>query len=192
MRIFAVSDLHTDYQKNMDWLRQLVGSGAGGGEYAHDCLLVAGDVSDSLDTLRETLQLLAGAFAHVFFTVGNHDLWVRRQERELYDSLGAPPPPHCRSFSALQPNCTLRGCPARPSAHSSNRGRSRARAPAPAGKLRRIQELCEQLGVHTAPACVEGVWVFPLLSWYHATWDREPDVPGSTPIQKVLRRRVCP
>ena len=73
----------------MDWLRQLVGTSGVCGEYAHDTLLVAGDVSDSLDTLRETLQLLAGAFAHVFFTIGNHDLWVRKQERELYDSLGA-------------------------------------------------------------------------------------------------------
>ena len=53
-------------------------------------------------------------------------------------------------------------------------------------KLALLQRVCAGLGVHTAPACVGGVWVVPLLSWYHASWDREPDVPGATPIEKVM------
>lgn len=65
--------------------------------------------------------------------------------------------------------------------HSAHRLR------AAAGKLRAVQALCARLGVHTAPACVGGVWVVPLFSWYSAHWDREPDVPGSTPISKVGR-----
>lgn len=39
--------------------------------------------------LRATFQLMAAKFAHVFFVPGNHDLWVRRKEREVLDSLGA-------------------------------------------------------------------------------------------------------
>ena len=27
-------------------------------------------------------------FKHVFFVPGNHDLWVRRKERDVLDSLG--------------------------------------------------------------------------------------------------------
>jgi hypothetical protein len=30
------------------------------------------------------------------------------------------------------------------------------------------------------------VWIVPLWSWYHGSWDREPDVPGSMPIEKVM------
>ena len=34
------------------------------------------------------LRSFTARFAHVFFTPGNHDLWVRRQERGQYDSIG--------------------------------------------------------------------------------------------------------
>ena len=53
------------------------------------------------------------------------------------------------------------------------------------GKLRKINALCAALGVQTAPADLGGVWVVPLLSWYHASWDREPDIAGARPVEKV-------
>lgn len=62
---------------------------------------------------------------------------------------------------------------------------TRRRPPRRAEKLQRVRELCQRLGVHTQAVCVGGVWVVPLLSWYHGCWDREPDVPGATPITKV-------
>ena len=37
---------------------------------------------------RQVLRSFTARFAHVFFTPGNHDLWVRRQERGQYDSVG--------------------------------------------------------------------------------------------------------
>jgi len=37
---------------------------------------------------RQVLRSFTARFAHVFFTPGNHDLWVRRQERGQYDSIG--------------------------------------------------------------------------------------------------------
>ncbi len=57
-------------------------------EYSRDVIIIAGDISDSLDVVRATLTALTKRWAHVFFTVGNHDLWVRRGERERYDSIG--------------------------------------------------------------------------------------------------------
>jgi hypothetical protein len=73
-RIFCISDLHTDYKANLDWCRSLCSKKA---EYERDAVIVAGDVSCSHVLLEETLALLAGAFGHVFFTPGNHELWVR-------------------------------------------------------------------------------------------------------------------
>lgn len=110
------------------------------GDTRGDCLIVAGDVSDDLSTFRRTMEALTRAFAHVFFVPGNHDLWCRKAERELRDSLG---------------------------------------------KLALLEQACAEAGVHTRSACVQGVWIVPLLSWYHASWDREPDLPGSTPIEKA-------
>ena len=57
--------------------------------YQDDILILAGDISDDQTVLRTTFQLMASKFAHVFFVPGNHDLWVRRKEREVLDSLGA-------------------------------------------------------------------------------------------------------
>lgn len=60
-------------------------------------------------------------------------------------------------------------------------------------------KLCEELGVLTKPFAVqcededeeevENQWedpedqhllVIPLMSWYHSSWDVEPDIPGLT------------
>lgn len=72
MRVFAISDLHTDFAKNWDLLEKvsLV-------EYKHDALVVAGDIADSLLVISKTLGLLRSRFGRVFYVPGNHELWVR-------------------------------------------------------------------------------------------------------------------
>jgi hypothetical protein len=72
MRIFAVSDLHTDFKENRLLLEQLSRV-----EYTQDVLLVAGDIADRLEVIGETLALLRSRFARVFYTPGNHELWTR-------------------------------------------------------------------------------------------------------------------
>ena len=79
MRLFATSDLHTDYKDNFRWL-----AGISDRDYRNDALIVAGDISDRLPIIRETLELLRGKFRHLLFTPGNHELWVRGAE---YDSI---------------------------------------------------------------------------------------------------------
>src|ERR1044071_8287558 len=79
MRVFATSDLHTDYKENFLWLSELSNSA-----YRDDTLTVAGDVSDRLEIIRETLLLLRAKFRHVLFTPGNHELWARN---ESFDSI---------------------------------------------------------------------------------------------------------
>ena len=74
-RLFVVSDIHSDYEANMAWCRSL----ADGGRFRRDTLIVAGDVSHSLEIVRETLALLVAAFDRVWFVPGNHDLWVWTQ-----------------------------------------------------------------------------------------------------------------
>ena len=52
-----------------------------------DILVVAGDVSDRLDSFETTMKLLAQRFGLVFFVPGNHDLWVTRDGSEGDDSV---------------------------------------------------------------------------------------------------------
>lgn len=47
----------------------------------HDVLVVSGDVSDELAALEAALGTLASRFGAVFYTPGNHELWVRERDR---------------------------------------------------------------------------------------------------------------
>jgi DNA repair exonuclease SbcCD nuclease subunit len=119
MRVWAVSDIHTDYADNLEWLRQLTspGGSAASGEAAaesfkQDALLLAGDISDSLETLTKTLEMCVTAFGHVFFTPGNHGAPGRRGGlpacgRLVEEGVGQLCP-ECRC--SLRPaSCTLPG-----------------------------------------------------------------------------------
>jgi 3',5'-cyclic AMP phosphodiesterase CpdA len=91
-RVFVVSDLHTDYPENMDWVRRLpaeVGAGEGPGV---DALVVAGDVAETRDNFARTMEVLRDRFGAVFYVPGNHDLWLRR-EGGRYVSRSHPPFP---------------------------------------------------------------------------------------------------
>ena len=81
MRIFALSDIHADYEPNMAWVHQL-----SRGEYVDDLLILAGDVSHKRELLDECLTALAQRFRQVLFVPGNHDLWVIGQTPAI-DSL---------------------------------------------------------------------------------------------------------
>lgn len=76
MRIFAISDLHIDYDVNAKWV-----AGLSIAEYQDDVLILAGDVTDKLRLLDWCLSTLAKRFKKVLFVPGNHDLWVIRDDR---------------------------------------------------------------------------------------------------------------
>ncbi len=73
-RIFTLSDLHVDFPANMDYMLSLPDI-----KYKSDVLIVAGDISDSMDHLRTILSSLTRKFHTVTFVPGNHELWVRRK-----------------------------------------------------------------------------------------------------------------
>ena len=59
MRIFAVSDLHTDFAENRRRLRQISST-----SYLQDVLVVAGDIADDLRIIDWTLRKLRSQFGH--------------------------------------------------------------------------------------------------------------------------------
>jgi predicted phosphodiesterase len=81
MRIFATSDVHVDYAANAQWVESLSLV-----DYQNDVLILAGDVTDSLQKLERCFGLLARRFMKVLFVPGNHDLWVIR-DKSLHTSL---------------------------------------------------------------------------------------------------------
>lgn len=79
MRVFAISDLHTDFKEN-----RLVVERLSDYTFVGDALVVAGDIADQLEVIEYTLALLRSKFRHVCYVPGNHELWVRDG---AYDSL---------------------------------------------------------------------------------------------------------
>jgi predicted phosphodiesterase len=77
MRIFALSDIHIDYDINAKWIANVSAA-----DYQDDVLILAGDVTDTLRLLEWCLGTLARRFKKVLFVPGNHDLWVIRDSRD--------------------------------------------------------------------------------------------------------------
>ncbi|VAH04716.1 unnamed protein product [Triticum turgidum subsp. durum] len=87
-RVFVVSDLHTDYPENMEWVRRLaVRAGPPGAGEGFDALVVAGDVAETRDNFARTMEALRARFDAVFYVPGNHDLWLRREGGRYVDSM---------------------------------------------------------------------------------------------------------
>jgi predicted phosphodiesterase len=76
MRVYAVSDIHIDYDVNAKWV-----AGLSTADYQDDVLILAGDVTDTRRLLDWCLSTLAKRFKQVLFVPGNHDLWVIRDDR---------------------------------------------------------------------------------------------------------------
>jgi len=81
MRVFALSDIHVDFDANARWVSALSRC-----DYQQDVLILAGDVSDSLERFTQCLDAFVRRFCKVFFVPGNHDLWVLR-DPDLMSSL---------------------------------------------------------------------------------------------------------
>ena len=72
-RVLAISDLHVDFPQNMERLHALSNQ-----DYIDDTLIIAGDISDSLEKLNITFSTLKKKFYQITFVPGNHELWVRK------------------------------------------------------------------------------------------------------------------
>jgi hypothetical protein len=79
LRVFAISDLHTDFVENWKALQQISMC-----SYKNDIILIAGDIADNLSIIASTLSQLRIRFREVFYIPGNHELWTRTDN---YDSI---------------------------------------------------------------------------------------------------------
>lgn len=53
-------------------------------------------------------------------------------------------------------------------------------------KLQAVEGVCAALDVRTAPARIgAGLWVVPIVSWHHRSFDQEPDIPGIPPVSRL-------
>ncbi|CAM9297808.1 unnamed protein product [Chrysoparadoxa australica] len=143
LKISCMSDLHTDYKGNLEWINTWPDTR---GDGATTVLIVAGDISCSLEKLEESFVCLQARYNHIVFVPGNHDLWTE--------------------------------------------GSNTSSPSDSATKLKATIALCRRIGVIIDPAhfMVEGggqdIWLVPLYSWYHASWDIEQNIGAANNFTK--------
>ena len=77
LRVFAISDLHIDFEENRKWLFSLSKTA-----YQDDILILAGDLTDIEKDFNQALEFLKACFKEVCFVPGNHDIWVWRDRNQ--------------------------------------------------------------------------------------------------------------
>ena len=98
-RLLAISDLHIGYPENRAYAESLAPADPG------DWLIVAGDVGEMFADVGFVLATLAGRFATVIWTPGNHELWTMPSDQvqvrgvARYEALVKV----CRRFGVLTP-----------------------------------------------------------------------------------------
>jgi Icc-related predicted phosphoesterase len=75
VRVFALSDVHCDYQANFEWVRNLSAQ-----DFRDDILILAGDISDSMHIIARSLEEFVRRFHRVLFVPGNHEMWTVRDD----------------------------------------------------------------------------------------------------------------
>ena len=100
-KLYAISDLHLDYEANRQALEALP-------PHPHDWLLLAGDIGSTTEHLRTALSILSERFQQLLWVPGNHDLWTlpsslsdhdKTRGEAKYEQLVAI----CRDYGVLTP-----------------------------------------------------------------------------------------
>jgi hypothetical protein len=136
-----------------------------GGYTGRDVLIVAGDVSTELALLRRTLAFLAGVF-HGDADLGEDDDDEEEESQDSAEKRKQRKAPRMSNVFFCPGNNELR------LARSDKKDNRRTSL----DKLAEVLRVCEEEGVHTRPAKINGqVWIVPLLAWYSPSFDPQWD-----------------
>ena len=76
MKLWAISDLHVGYKKNLLAVGELA-------PRPDDWLVLCGDIGDTLEQVELALRLLNKKFAQLIWVPGNHELWTAPRKTGL-------------------------------------------------------------------------------------------------------------
>ena len=184
-----MSDIHTDFPENMSWCASLSDVA-----FARDAVILGGDVSDDLRVLETTLRLFKRKFRHVFFTPGNHDLWIKGKGKEKSEEQRGDETTTIRDslakLEAVLSLCETCGVRTKPFLLLPSDGDDGG-DDGDDIDIDNIDVTETETGTETG-----GVWIVPVLAWHHASFDYEPDIPPSVkvvpPPERVMSDfRLC-
>eukprot|EP01091_Cochliopodium_minus_P013539 TRINITY_DN4390_c0_g1_i1.p1 TRINITY_DN4390_c0_g1~~TRINITY_DN4390_c0_g1_i1.p1 ORF type:complete len:346 (-),score=66.38 TRINITY_DN4390_c0_g1_i1:1169-2206(-) len=84
INVWGVSDLHVDHDTNMEAIVKWMDFKKEGKFGEKDVLILAGDISTSIELMVETFKIVKSVFNRVFFVPGNNELRLERKERGTF------------------------------------------------------------------------------------------------------------
>ncbi|CAM2009854.1 metallophosphoesterase family protein [Acanthopleuribacter pedis] len=98
--LYAISDMHLDFKKNMEALHQLP-------IFPGSRLITGGDLCTKPEHLRTALSILTQRFDRVYWVPGNHELWSSKKPESEESARGVDKylwlVDICREFNVLTP-----------------------------------------------------------------------------------------
>lgn len=162
-RVYCVSDVHTDVTKNMAWLEELRDVGCG--MRATEATSTAPDDNPSPEPA--TSPRVRHSHERDFIIVAG----------DISDNIDV-----LRATLACLGEIFGAGVAFVPGNHDLWCDKNSTETSLE--KYSDVMRVCADLGVHTRPVHLTGMHtpqqsmlVVPLLSWHHASWDTEPDIP---------------
>lgn len=163
IKAYALSDLHADAEKNQQWVRaNCLKTQEDIDNNVFSVLIIPGDIGSEVDRIESVFEAVVQSHDAVCYVPGNHEAWRRGTQ------LGS-------STSATQPELRT-STTTRMSADSCS-------------KIKEVVDVARACGVYTGPLRITldstkdlaieaqvGVRIYPLYSWYHSSWDSEPDL----------------
>ena len=184
---YCLSDLHADgTSDNWSWItdRCVPPPTTTSHDQCYNILIVPGDMANSIPSLRRCFRFLAAHWDAVCYCVGNHEAWVQDEEVEedndtedLHDS----------------PECNVDN-------DDGNAANNCERTSV--DQLTDVLNLAKEEGIHVGPVCLQyknqndrndndnklPLWMVPLQSFYHSSWDTEPDLQDPAILAAEQRR----
>lgn len=154
IKCYCLSDIHADAEKSQVWVksncRRIVDD-----LDAFTVMLLPGDIGSEIDRLESVFKILVSQYDAVVFVPGNHEAW-----RKGIAAGGSALKPEERAFNRMATDSIV--------------------------KLNEVLDCAKSCGVYVGPLRIQtgatndskskSVVLFPLYSWYHNSWDKEPEI----------------
>ena len=160
VKIYCLSDLHVDMPKNLEWL--LANSRKHIKDYnTLSVFICPGDIGSDIIQIGKAFQILKNTYDIVCYVPGNHEAWRKGYIfNEIPDKIS-------NGITTITDDIYK---------HNNNI------APDSVKKLQKVLECALEHQIYIGPLRIVNsinnynIMLFPLYSWYHSGFDREPDL----------------
>eukprot|EP01041_Mallomonas_annulata_P009320 gene9320-19348_t len=179
IQVYCMSDLHADSKQNLDWIRSHdFHTNHSKDRNKFSIFICPGDIGANIVNIREVFISLKQRYDLVSYVPGNHEAWTT----------GGLKVEGCGSGGGGYNSTSSTSDSSRSAGGGNTKNRHNINSPT---KLHQILQCAVECGVYVGPVRItmergtdrdtgrdrdSGLVIFPLYSWYHSGFDREPDL----------------